>query len=194
MAIPTIVIREMIPLAPGEPVEHSLGELTPENFYAAEGEKFKGADGEFFTLGEPIVANEKAWRKRRQRALRKDEKFKAKEDAHNLKRRADPVYKERAIADTKKFLETNPDYKRNWDSEFYHRPFVIVDSERCRVKGAPPAIINGEADALGRMPAMGFLHDGRKPGRLSLVWDCIEPLRPGLVSVRVRRRASVQER
>jgi CRISPR/Cas system-associated endonuclease Cas1 len=27
----------------------------------------------------------------------------------------------------------------------------------------------------------GFLHDGRKPGRLSLVWDCIEPLRPGLV-------------
>jgi CRISPR/Cas system-associated endonuclease Cas1 len=27
----------------------------------------------------------------------------------------------------------------------------------------------------------GFLHDGRKPGRLSLVWDCIEPLRPELV-------------
>jgi CRISPR/Cas system-associated endonuclease Cas1 len=27
----------------------------------------------------------------------------------------------------------------------------------------------------------GFLHDGRKPGRLSLVWDCVEPLRPGLV-------------
>ena len=27
----------------------------------------------------------------------------------------------------------------------------------------------------------GFLHDGRKPGRLSLVWDCVEPHRPGLV-------------
>src|ERR1700730_9866255 len=27
----------------------------------------------------------------------------------------------------------------------------------------------------------GFLRDGRKPGRLSLVWDAIEPLRPELV-------------
>ena len=29
--------------------------------------------------------------------------------------------------------------------------------------------------------AFGFLHDGRKPGRLSLVWDCVEPLRPRVV-------------
>ena len=35
--------------------------------------------------------------------------------------------------------------------------------------------------ARGLDPAFGFLHDGRKPGRLSLVWDAIEPLRPGLV-------------
>jgi CRISPR/Cas system-associated endonuclease Cas1 len=27
----------------------------------------------------------------------------------------------------------------------------------------------------------GFLHDGRKTGTLSLVWDCIEPLRPDFV-------------
>jgi CRISPR/Cas system-associated endonuclease Cas1 len=33
----------------------------------------------------------------------------------------------------------------------------------------------------GLDPSFGFLHDGRKPGRLSLVWDCVEPLRPGLV-------------
>jgi len=31
--------------------------------------------------------------------------------------------------------------------------------------------------ARGLDPAFGFLHDGRKPGRLSLVWDCVEPLR-----------------
>jgi CRISPR-associated protein Cas1 len=36
--------------------------------------------------------------------------------------------------------------------------------------------------AVGLDPCFGFLHDGRKPGRLSLVWDCIEPLRPGVVS------------
>ncbi|SRR5579883_384524 len=36
--------------------------------------------------------------------------------------------------------------------------------------------------AYGLDPAFGFLHDGRKPGRLSLVWDCIEPLRPALVT------------
>jgi CRISP-associated protein Cas1 len=35
--------------------------------------------------------------------------------------------------------------------------------------------------AWGFDPAFGFLHDARKPGRLSLVWDTIEPLRPGLV-------------
>ena len=35
--------------------------------------------------------------------------------------------------------------------------------------------------AMGLDPCFGFLHDGRKPGRLSLVWDCIEPLRPKLV-------------
>jgi CRISPR/Cas system-associated endonuclease Cas1 len=35
--------------------------------------------------------------------------------------------------------------------------------------------------ARGLDPAFGFLHDGRKPGRLSLVWDAIEPLRPELV-------------
>jgi CRISPR/Cas system-associated endonuclease Cas1 len=36
--------------------------------------------------------------------------------------------------------------------------------------------------ARGLDASFGFLHDGRKPGRLSLVWDCVEPLRPGLVS------------
>ncbi len=35
--------------------------------------------------------------------------------------------------------------------------------------------------AWGFDPAFGYLHDGRKPGRLSLVWDAIEPLRPELV-------------
>jgi CRISPR-associated endonuclease Cas1 len=35
--------------------------------------------------------------------------------------------------------------------------------------------------AHGLDPCFGFLHDGRKPGRLSLVWDCVEPLRPGIV-------------
>lgn len=34
---------------------------------------------------------------------------------------------------------------------------------------------------MGLDPCFGFLHDGRKPGRLSLVWDCVEPLRPKLV-------------
>jgi hypothetical protein len=36
--------------------------------------------------------------------------------------------------------------------------------------------------ARGMDPVFGYLHDGRKPGRLSLTWDCIEPLRPGLVT------------
>jgi CRISP-associated protein Cas1 len=35
--------------------------------------------------------------------------------------------------------------------------------------------------ATGLDAAFGFLHDGRKPGRLSLVWDCVELHRPGLV-------------
>jgi CRISP-associated protein Cas1 len=35
--------------------------------------------------------------------------------------------------------------------------------------------------AVGLDPCFGFLHDGRKPGRLSLVWDAIEPLRPKVV-------------
>jgi CRISPR/Cas system-associated endonuclease Cas1 len=35
--------------------------------------------------------------------------------------------------------------------------------------------------AKGLDPCFGFLHDGKKPGRLSLVWDCVEPLRPELV-------------
>ena len=35
--------------------------------------------------------------------------------------------------------------------------------------------------ARGMDASFGFLHDGRKPGRLSLVWDCVEPLRPELV-------------
>jgi CRISPR/Cas system-associated endonuclease Cas1 len=39
----------------------------------------------------------------------------------------------------------------------------------------------GAIIAMGLDPCFGFLHDGRKPGRLSLVWDCIEPLRPRLV-------------
>ena len=35
--------------------------------------------------------------------------------------------------------------------------------------------------AEGLDPCFGFLHDGRKPGRMSLVWDAIEPLRPKVV-------------
>jgi CRISPR-associated protein Cas1 len=35
--------------------------------------------------------------------------------------------------------------------------------------------------AKGLDPCFGFLHDGRKPGRMSLVWDCVEPLRPKVV-------------
>ena len=35
--------------------------------------------------------------------------------------------------------------------------------------------------AYGLDPAFGYLHDGRKPGRLSLVWDCVELHRPRLV-------------
>jgi CRISPR/Cas system-associated endonuclease Cas1 len=35
--------------------------------------------------------------------------------------------------------------------------------------------------ATGLDPCFGFLHDARKPGRLSLVWDCVEPLRPKLI-------------
>jgi CRISPR/Cas system-associated endonuclease Cas1 len=35
--------------------------------------------------------------------------------------------------------------------------------------------------AVGLDPCFGFLHDGRKPGRLSLVWDAVEPLRPKVV-------------
>jgi len=34
--------------------------------------------------------------------------------------------------------------------------------------------------ACGLDASFGFLHNARKPGRLSLVWDCIEPLRPAL--------------
>ena len=37
-------------------------------------------------------------------------------------------------------------------------------------------VIAGGFDA-----SFGFLHDGKKPGRLSLVWDAVEPHRPGLV-------------
>jgi CRISPR/Cas system-associated endonuclease Cas1 len=35
--------------------------------------------------------------------------------------------------------------------------------------------------AKGLDGSFGFLHDGRKPGRLSLVWDAVEVLRPKLV-------------
>jgi CRISPR/Cas system-associated endonuclease Cas1 len=35
--------------------------------------------------------------------------------------------------------------------------------------------------ARGLDAGFGFLHDGRKPGRLSLVWDAVEPMRPKLV-------------
>lgn len=35
--------------------------------------------------------------------------------------------------------------------------------------------------AYGLDPAFGFLHDGRKPGRLSLIWDAVELHRPKLV-------------
>jgi CRISPR/Cas system-associated endonuclease Cas1 len=34
--------------------------------------------------------------------------------------------------------------------------------------------------AKGLDPCFGFLHDGRKPGRMSLVWDAVEPLRPSV--------------
>lgn len=36
--------------------------------------------------------------------------------------------------------------------------------------------------AHGLDASFGFLHDGRKPGRMSLVWDAVEPHRPGLVA------------
>jgi CRISP-associated protein Cas1 len=36
--------------------------------------------------------------------------------------------------------------------------------------------------ARGLDASFGFLHDGRKPGRLSLVWDAVEPLRPKVVT------------
>jgi hypothetical protein len=45
-------------------------------------------------------------------------------------------------------------------------------------QGRPRVVIAKGFDA-----AFGFLHDGRKPGRLSLVWDCVEPLRPGVSAV-----------
>src|SRR5205807_10654449 len=35
--------------------------------------------------------------------------------------------------------------------------------------------------AKGLDPCFGFLHDGRKPGRLSLCWDIAELFRPELV-------------
>jgi len=35
--------------------------------------------------------------------------------------------------------------------------------------------------ARGLDPCFGFLHEGRKPGRMSLVWDAVEPLRPRIV-------------
>jgi CRISPR/Cas system-associated endonuclease Cas1 len=35
--------------------------------------------------------------------------------------------------------------------------------------------------AKGLDAGFGFLYDGRKPGRLSLVWDAVEPHRPELV-------------
>jgi CRISPR/Cas system-associated endonuclease Cas1 len=36
--------------------------------------------------------------------------------------------------------------------------------------------------ARGLDAGFGFLHDGRKPGRLSLVWDAVELHRPKLVT------------
>jgi CRISPR/Cas system-associated endonuclease Cas1 len=36
--------------------------------------------------------------------------------------------------------------------------------------------------ARGYDPCFGFLHDGKKPGRYSLAWDAIEPLRPELAA------------
>jgi hypothetical protein len=148
MAIPTFVIREMIPVAPGElePVERLSGPLTSEDFSALEGKTFQMPDGEFFTLGEPIVADEQKWRKLQKQRLRKDPEIKAKEAQYDLKRRADPVYKARAITNTKKFLEANHGYKRDWDSVDYHRPFVIFDSEGCRIKDAPPIVMYNETE------------------------------------------------
>lgn len=35
--------------------------------------------------------------------------------------------------------------------------------------------------AFGFDPAFGFLHNARKPGRQSFIWDTIEPLRPAIV-------------
>jgi CRISPR/Cas system-associated endonuclease Cas1 len=35
--------------------------------------------------------------------------------------------------------------------------------------------------ARGLDAGFGFLHDGRKKGRLSFVWDAVEPMRPRLV-------------
>jgi hypothetical protein len=45
--------------------------------------------------------------------------------------------------------------------------------------------------AKGLDAGFGFLHDGRTPGRLSLVWDLVEPFRPPLASA-VFRYAGAQ--
>ena len=49
--------------------------------------------------------------------------------------------------------------------------------------GIAAARITRVVVARGMDPCFGFLHDGRKPGRLSLVWDCVELHRPELVRV-----------
>jgi hypothetical protein len=40
--------------------------------------------------------------------------------------------------------------------------------------GILTARMNRVVSAHGLDPCFGFLHNGRKPGRLSLVWDCVE--------------------
>jgi CRISPR/Cas system-associated endonuclease Cas1 len=40
--------------------------------------------------------------------------------------------------------------------------------------------------AKGLDGAFGFLHDGRTPGPLSLVWDVVEPFRPPLAAAMFR--------
>jgi hypothetical protein len=124
MTVPTITIREMSVMTLEAPDALHVGK-------------------EFYTLGEPLVADARLYRKLYNRQSRKLEKNKIAE----LNRRAEPEYKARAITTTQKFRQENPDYvrayKRDYDSKDYHRPFCIIDSEGCTSRTEKPIVIDG---------------------------------------------------
>jgi hypothetical protein len=126
MSIPTFVIRE-------------LKTSTSPLF----GSETVSINGECYTLGEPIVADERAYRKYQKREWRENPDKKLAE----MKRREDPVYKAKAIETTQAFRAANPDYVKNQNSADYHKPFVIIDSEGCRDKNSEPKIINQETES-----------------------------------------------